>query len=293
MILVTGATGRIGRAVVHSLIAEHDINPRVLVRDRGAAEAVLPEGVEYFEGDFQDPAGLEPALEGVGKALLLSPVHPRQVELQGNLLRTASAATHIVKISGLGTALDSHVQSGRWHAEIEAEIVQTGNPYTFLRPYFFMQNLAFQIDSARHTGVIKSGVGNARIAMVDVEDIAAVVAHILAGKTPMINERHALTGAEALNYLEIADLFSEVLERDVVYQPQDLDEIRENLLESGQPEWHVELLIQFNRAFIGGSASQVDGTVAQTLGRPPHSLRQFLNDNIDASGPKGGNPFPS
>ena len=293
MILVTGATGRLGRAVVGKLVAEHGIAPRVLVRDRTKAEALLPVGVQYCEGDFGDPASLDAAFDGVDRAMLLSPVHPRQVEWQGNVVRAAPNHAHIVKISGLGTGLDSLVQSGRWHAQIEAEIIRAGNPYTFLRPYFFVQNLAFQFDGIRRQGVIRSGVGQARIAMVDVEDIAAVVAGILAGVIGLTNQTRALTGARALNFAEIAELLARAMGRKVIYQPQSLDQIRENLLAGGHPAWHVEIIVQFNRAFGEGWASRVDDTVATVLGRPPRSLGQFLAANIDSGGPQENNPFPS
>jgi len=282
MILITGATGRIGRAVVHLLLTQHGIAPRVFVRDCERAHDLLPASVACFQGDFDDPASLAAALKGVDRVLLVSPASPRQVEWQNNVVRAAGADTHIVKISGLGTGLESQVDSGRWHAETEAEIVRSGRPYTFFRPYCFMQNFSAQIDRIRESGIIKSGAGRARIAMVDVEDIAEVVVQALSGQMPMRNEIHALTGPAALSSQEMAGVFSEVLGRPVVYQPQTLHEIRQALERSDLPAWRVELLLQFNRAFSSGLASEVDDTVNRVLGRPARSLRQFLTDTLKA-----------
>ncbi|NKB68948.1 MAG: NAD(P)H-binding protein [Candidatus Latescibacteria bacterium] len=293
MILVTGATGRIGRAVVAKLINEHGVVPRVLVRDRAKATAVLPDQVECIEGDFDNRDKLAAAFDGIARAMLLSPVHPRQVEWQGRAVEAAAPETHLVKISGLGTGLDSYVQSGLWHAQTEAQIERAGNPFTFLRPYFFMQNLAFQIDVVRRQGVIRSGVGAARIAMVDVDDIAAVVAGVLAGKIDLTNQACPLTGGQALDYRDMAGEFAHVLGRPVEYQEQSLDEIRANLQRGDMPAWHVEIILQFNRAFSEGWASQVDDTVARMLGRPPRSLGQFLADQMGGDGPSDSNPFPN
>ncbi|MFT5087293.1 MAG: hypothetical protein ACI8PG_001651 [Planctomycetota bacterium] len=282
MILITGATGRIGRAVVRLLLTQHGIMPRVFVRDSERANDLLPTGVVCFQGDFDDRSSLVPALEGVDRVLLVSPANPRQVEWQNNVVRAAGANTHIVKISGLGTGLESHVDSGRWHAETEAEIIRSGRPYTFFRPYCFMQNFSTQINRIRESGIIKSGAGRARIAMVDVEDMAEVVVQVLSGQMPMRNEVHALTGPAALSSQEVAEVFSEVLGRRVVYQPQVLGEIRQALEHSGLPAWRVDLLLQFNRAFSSGLASEVGDTVYRVLGRPPRSLRQFLASVLKA-----------
>lgn len=292
MILITGATGRIGRATVRLLAEEHGIWPRVLVRDLQRAKELLPAGVDCVKGDYDEPSSLAPALDGVDKVLLISPVNPRQVEWQGNVVDAAAADAHIVKISGLGTGLDSAVSSGLWHAQTEDQIARSGRPYTFLRPYFFMQNLAFQLDSARKDGKVRAAVGQARIAMVDVADIAAVVASVLARKIEMENEIHALTGA-AHDYFEVAALFSELLGREVAYEQQTLDEVRQRLLQSGQPEWHTDLVVAFHRAFREDGAAAVDPTVERALGRPPRTLRQCLEDHLQAAGALGRNPFPS
>jgi uncharacterized protein YbjT (DUF2867 family) len=82
-------------------------------------------------------------LDGATRALLISPLHPRQVEWQGNFVEAARRAgtVHIVKLSGLGTAPDSPLRSGRWHAQTERHIADAGLPWTCLQPLFFMQNL--------------------------------------------------------------------------------------------------------------------------------------------------------
>jgi uncharacterized protein YbjT (DUF2867 family) len=280
-VLVTGATGRIGGLVAREL-ALRGLRPRALVRDPARARDALPPGVAPIVGDLEDPASLGPAVDGIDALLVVSPVHPRQRVLQGNLVRAAAASGRplVVKISGLGTALDSFVDSGRWHAETEQDIRELGLPFTFLRPHFFMQNLGLQLAGARSEGVIRAGAGDARIAMVDVRDIAAVAACLLAGEVDRRDEALDLTGPEALTYAEVASQLGKVLGRDVSYEPLGPAAARALLERIGMPEWHLEILLQYNRAFANGWGARLSDAVEQVLGRSPRSLAAYLEDTL-------------
>jgi uncharacterized protein YbjT (DUF2867 family) len=297
MILITGATGRIGRRVVkHLLDANQDV--RVLVRSLEKAKRLLPtNNIEVVVGDLGDSNAVNSAMQGVESVLLVSPVAPDQVELQGNLVRAASnqePKPYVVKISGLMTSLDSYVDSGRWHAETEQKIKDTGLPYTFLRPLFFMQNLQFLLRSAKIEGVIRSGVKDARIAMIDAEDIAAVAALLLIEKKPLMNQAVELTAINSVTYKEVAAVLSQLLGREMRYEEQSLDQIREALINAGQPEWHINILLQFNRAFQEGHGSAANNIVRDLLGKAPTTLQQYLERELKtAEGDESNNPFPS
>jgi uncharacterized protein YbjT (DUF2867 family) len=129
VILILGATGAVGGACVRELLARGEPF-RALVRSAEKAERLRQPGLEPAIGDLEDPASLDAALEGVERALLVSPLDPRQVELQGNFIAAARRAgsVHVIKLSGLATALDSPVQSGRWHARTEQELEDSGLP---------------------------------------------------------------------------------------------------------------------------------------------------------------------
>ena len=107
MILIVGATGLVGSATVRHLTA-CGVPVRALVRSAEKAATLADAGVEAMVGDLEQPASLDAALDGVTRALLISPLHPRQVEWQGNFVEAARRAggVHIVKLSGLGTAPD-------------------------------------------------------------------------------------------------------------------------------------------------------------------------------------------
>src|SRR5262249_40523923 len=108
MILIVGATGLIGSATVRQLTAR-GVPVRALVRSAEKAATLATPPVEAVVGALEQPSSLNPGLDGVTRALLISPLNPRQVELQGNFVEAArrAGAVHVVKLSGLGTALDS------------------------------------------------------------------------------------------------------------------------------------------------------------------------------------------
>lgn len=294
-ILVTGATGRIGGLVAKQLV-ELNHAPRVFVRDVEKARRMLAPEVKIVAGDLADEDALARAVDGVDRVLLVSPVHPEQRHLQGTLARAAAAAGRplIVKISGLGTKADSYVDSGRWHAETEADIQSLGLPYAFLRPNFFMQNLGFAIAGCRESGEIRAAVGDARIAMVDVRDVADVCVKLLTGEAELTGGAHALTARDADSYTDVAKLLGDLMGRSMTYVQQSLDEARLSLEASGQPDWHVEILLQFNRAFREGWGTEPSDVVERLLGRAPRTLADYLAEAVSATEANpGSNPFPS
>ena len=143
-----------------------------------------------------------------------------------------------------------------------------------------MQNLGLHLASARAEGVFRAGAGSARIAMVDVRDIAAVAARLLSGEADRRGEVLDLTGPESLSYEDIASQMAAALGHDVVYEPQSPDVVRAFLKRLGMPDWHVEILLQFDRAFTEGWGARKSDAVQQVLNRPPRSLADFLEEAV-------------
>ena len=295
-VLLVGATGRVGRFAARELAAR-GASVRALVRDKVRAAALLPDTVELHRGDLSQPGTLAGALEDIDAVLLVVPVSERQAELEGVLVERVQSLRRevlIVKVSGLGTASGSSVPSGALHAQTEALIRATGLPFVFLHPLFFMQNLAFQFESARRNGVVRAAVGDARIAMIDAADIAGVAARLLSGEAVRTGRTLRLTAATAVGYADVAAELQRRFSRPVNYVPQSIDALREQLIQVGQHPWHVELLCQFNRAFASGMAEAVSDDVQQVLGRPPRSLATYLDDALAGDArPAGEDPFRS
>lgn len=297
-VLVAGYTGRLGRLVATCLRDQHDITPRVLVRPAhvDAADWQPPSGMQVAVGDFAAPDTLDEALSGVDAVFLVSPVHPDMREREVALAQCAAQQPkppHIVKISGLGTRLDSFVDSGRWHAEIERDLTALGLSATFLRPLFFMQNLAFQARSMREQGVLRGGIEDAPIAMVDARDIAEVAAAVLRGGSAIEGQAVTVTGAQSHTYEQVAAAAGRAFGKPVRYERQSLEQVRQALMQSDQPQWHIDILLQFNQAFMQGWGSEVSDTVSRVLGRAPRSLDAYLDELAHGAGVVGRDPFPS
>ena len=140
MILIVGATGLIGSARLRQLTA-HGVPVRALVRRAEKAATLADPGVETVVGDLEQPASLDAALDGVTRRSSSLPSTRVRWSGRGNFVEAARRAgtVHIVKLSGLGTAPDSPLRSGRWHAQTERHIADAGLPFTYLHPPFFMQ----------------------------------------------------------------------------------------------------------------------------------------------------------
>jgi len=279
MILILGATGLVGGATVRQLTAL-GVPVRALVRSPEKAAAVAAPGVETVLGDLAQPASLDAALRGMRRALLISPHHPRQVELQGNFVEAArrASAVHVVKLSGLGTALDSPLQSGRWHAQTEKHLEDSGLPFTHLRPLFFMQNILRSAPAIATHGVLAAAIQEGRVAMVDARDVAAVAVAALTtdGHT---GKAYTITGPEALSFREVADKLSTTTGKPITYQDVSLTAMRQDLLATGLPAWLVEVRIEFATVLRAGHAATVTDSVKAVTGKPPRTFDAFAQEH--------------
>ena len=285
MILITGATGTTGREVVGELRKAGAGRVRALVRDPARAAFIREAGFETAEGDFGRPETLDAALEGVERALLLTPPSPQTVEQQRAFVEAARRAgvRHVVKFSAFGADAGAPEGFGKWHGQSEELLKSSGLAWTMLRPNFFMQNLLGQAGQIAATGKIFQPLGDARASFIDVRDIAAVAARTLTeegheGKT------YTLTGPEALSYAEVAAQLSAAAGRDIAYVPITPEQFREGALAAGLPEWLVSALESLNEIFASGRAAEVTDDVSRVARREPTAFQQFARDHTAAFG---------
>lgn len=284
-ILLTGATGTVGQAVAQAL-ADRGMPFRALVRqpDTEAAQrlAALP-GVELVTGDFNDPASLQRALAGVERAFLLTNSTEQAEAQQLRFVELARQADvqHLVKLSQWAADAASPVRFLRYHAAVESAIRTAGLSYTFLRPNLFMQGLLAFGDSIRAQGQFFAPIGEARISVIDVRDIAAVAAVALT-EPGHENQTYDLTGPAALTHAEMAAALAEALGHPVAFVDVPPAALRGYLAQVGFPEWQAEGLLEDYAHYHRGEAGVVTTDVQRVTGRPPRGFATFTHDYAPA-----------
>lgn len=275
MILVTGATGTVGREVVKELAARN-APVRALVRSLEKAKMFDGLDVELAKGDLEDAASVQAALDGIDHFFLLTANPENQLELESRLVDAAVAGgvEHIVKLSASNVSDDSDVQFFRWHRAVEQKIEESGVGWTHVRPNNFFQNTLFQVDSIRAQGAFYGPFGESRVASVDARDVGAVCAVVLTEPGHM-GTALELTGPAAITHSEMADTLSSVLGREISYVDVSLDDFRSSVRDSGRPEWFADDLTTLYGQLAAGAQSRVTGTIEAVSGQPARTFADF------------------
>jgi uncharacterized protein YbjT (DUF2867 family) len=279
-ILITGATGNVGGAVLNHLASTNG-NLRVLTRDESKAQALRDRGVEdVVVGDFLKSETLGPALEGVSKVFLLTPINPNQVPQATNVIRAAKESgndPHIVRLSVHQASHEAPSRNSRQHAQVEDELASSGLPYTLLRPQSFMQNTLIAARTVASEGKIYQPFKDGKLGMIDVRDIGEVAGKVLTDKGHE-GKVYTLTGPAAISFYEVAEALSEVLGKEVRYVNISIEDAKKAMLNRGFPEWRVEVLSEYAKAHSEGYSDFTTEDFEQLTGHPATSYKRFASD---------------
>ena len=276
-ILLFGITGNVGSEVFRNLSGS-SLKVRAAVRDVAKAQAAFGNEFEYCRCDIEDPSTFAAVLDGVNKVFLVRPpaVSDAKKYFKPFTLEAKLAGVrHIVFLSLLGVEKNPFPP----HYKIERYIKESGIPYTFLRPGFFMQNLSTtHCEDIRDKNEIFLPCGQARVSFVDVRDIGEAGAKVLLEDGHQM-QAYTLTGPEALTYQEVADLYTEVLGRKISYTNPSPLLFRRTMLSRGieKPFANVMTVLYLTTRF--GMARQVTTDLPQLLGHPAATMRQFVSDH--------------
>jgi uncharacterized protein YbjT (DUF2867 family) len=276
-VLVTGATGNVGREVVRELRA---VGALVRVGGRAAPETHISDGsVERVAFDFHDPSTFAPAADGCSAVFLVRP--PAISDTRSTLnafvdVARARGVEHVVFLSVAGAGNNKLIP----HHAVEAHLAARGDSWTLLRPGFFAQNLG----DAYRRDIVEDGrlyvpAGRRRVAFIDARDIATVAALALGDPARHAGKAYTLTGPEAVTFDDAAAILSRILGRPIRYAPASVAGYALHLRRRGLPAGQIAVQTILHMGLRFGQAESVDPTLEALLGRPGRTVLDYVRDH--------------
>ncbi len=278
-ILVTGATGTVGRHVVSELL-KRGMRVRAGVRSIAKAAALRNLGAEVVELDYARPSNVRAAFTGVDRLCIITPVDPRMVQYTSQLVAEAQrvGVRHIVKLSSVGASRNSFLTLAKWHGEAEEIVSNSGIPFAIVRPTMFMQNLVTSFGaSIRNDNTIFAPAGEGKIPWIDARDVARIMAEMIVKKHT--DRIYTLTGSDAVSMNIIASLLSKQLKREIEYVPISQEGARSGMEGAGMPKWLIDAMLELWSAVRAGNLSVVSRDYKIVMGKNPTSLVEFMKDH--------------
>jgi uncharacterized protein YbjT (DUF2867 family) len=274
MILVTGATGNAGGAVVGALV---DAGEEVRALVRAGKKPTLPQGVEAATGDLNRPDTLDEAIAGASAAFLLSG-YEGLAETLAKMRR--AGLERVVLLSGSGASGGDMTNAvTRYQILSEQAVRGSGIRWTFLQPNSFMTNTFQWTPQLREGDVVRAPFADVAVSTIDPDDIGAVAARAL--RSDELEGRSLrLSGPEALYPSDRVRILASALGRELRFEAQSNEEARDEM-SAEMPAEYVDAFFSF---FVEGTVDEttVQPTVAEVLGRPPRSFEQWTAEHADA-----------
>ena len=276
MILVTGATGNVGRSVVLQLAAR-GIPVRALTRDkaRDKDRAAMPEGVDIVEGDLSQPETLGGAFDGVDGMFLFTPPSGA-----GPIARLAGASgvRRVALLSSIATQKAdprTNAIAARHHGAEQA-VMASGMAWTILRPDSFASNALEWAESIRSEGVVRAAYGQSRRCPIHEDDVAAVAVCALLDPSQS-GQAHWLTGPRRISVQEQVAAIGRALGKDIRFEELSRDEALAVMVQR-LPRPVAERLLDYARKSISEPPGLSDA-IERILGRPPKDFMQWAVDH--------------
>ena len=280
MIVVTGATGQLGRDVVGALLARLSASDiAVSVRDPAKAADIAGRGVQVRKEDFADPPSLGAAFEGADQVLLISADKLGEEALRLHHAATDAAqeagVSRILYTSHMGARQGSPFAPADQHARTEDDLAASGLPFTALRHGFYAESCLQLIGDGLKAGELRVPEDGpvswtARADLAEADAIILVENGRTAGITP------PLIATDAVTMADVAAIASEVSGREIQHVTVTDDAWRDARVAAGISPFYAEMLLGTFRAARRGDFAAVDPTLGEVLGRPPRSLRDVL-----------------
>ncbi len=295
-ILVTGATGRVGKHLVN-ILSLYDKEFYISLRSINCSNPLVGQKIETFKNqglinfidmDYNNLDSItHQKLEGIEKIFLLTPYF-KVLDVTKKIVAEAQktkSVKYMVKLSNMGMDLSPPTFGGVLQRQAEKIIEDSGFYYTFLRPNYFMQNFIrlsyrYSLDGGK---MYCLPLKNARASFVDLRDVAEVAAIILHEKSNKhYNMVYDITGGQRFNCSEIADILETTLGEPTKYINITEQTAKTELIKTGLQLEFVDYLLDFYRGIREGQMRRVSKTVQAILGRKPISFETFVRDHAES-----------
>jgi NAD(P)H dehydrogenase (quinone) len=280
MIIVTGATGQLGRAIVQQLLGRVPADQiGVSVRDPEKAKTLTEQGVRVRRGDFDDPKSLAQSFEGASQVLIISAgvTGELAVRLHTQAIEAArkAGAKRILYTSHMGARSDSPFPPMPDHAATERVLEKSGVAFTSLRNGFYAANALRLMARGLETGDLYAPE-DGKVAWTTHADLAEATAIVLAGNSVLNGVAPPLTAHAAFDMSDLTALASELSGRTIKRIVVSDARWRENMIAHGLPEAQANLLLGLFQASRRGDFAQVDPTLEGLIGHRPQTMRDVL-----------------
>jgi NAD(P)H dehydrogenase (quinone) len=287
MIIVTGATGQLGRQIVDRLLTRLPPDQiGVSVRDPQSAQALADQGVRVRRGHFADAASLAYAFEGATQVLIVSvdEMGGEAVKLHRAAIDAAAGAgaRRILYTSHMGASASSHFQACRDHAETEEALLASGVPFTSLRNGFYATSATRFLSQAVESGQLVLPA-DGPVSWTAPADLAEAAAAILADEGCFDGPTPPLTAAQAFTFADLAGMAREVTGRVITRITAPDEQFREQLISHGVPVQMADGLLGIFTASRAGEFAHVDPAMAALIGRDPTGARTVLREQLSSA----------
>jgi NAD(P)H dehydrogenase (quinone) len=281
-LVVSGASGKLGKLVIQELVAKGISNIIATTRTPDSLAEFAAKGVDVRTADFRNPATLTDAFKGGTRLLLISTLDV------GSRVPQHGAAVDAAKAAGV-----QHVIYTSWpepqysvaavspdHAGTEKLILESGLKYTFLGNHSYSELLMFSLPKALEGGMLYGAAGTGRAAYVTRQDCAYAAAGVLEHAALHENKRYRISGPQAYTRAEIAALVSEITGKKLSYVDLPPDDFKRALVGAGMPEGFAKVFLSFELAIKAGELEPVTQAVEELSGHSAVSLRTYLESAL-------------
>lgn len=279
MILVTGATGKLGRHVIEGLLKKVPAGQVIAgVREPRKAAELAARGVQVREVDYNRPETLSSAFQGVTRVLLISSNEMGQRLAQhGAVVKAARAAgVRLLAYTSILHAEGSGLLLAREHLATEKLIRDSGVPFVFLRNGWYFENYTENLAPALQHGAILGSSGEGRVAAASREDYAAAAVEVLTGSGHE-NRAYELAGDTAFSLPELASEVSRQVGRPIVYKDLPAAQYQGVLEQVGLPGAMANMLADSSEGVGRGELNDASGDLRRLIGRPTHQLADAVS----------------